>query len=556
MPSAFANVSSGATLSGNGSLAALYQMGIVKPGNSIGTLNLGGYTTADGAIYNVEINPTESSQILVTNDTTLNGTYNINVLMDAGTYEAGVTDYTILTTGGTLEMNTINVQWNTQPGLTVTVGVLAGSGTAADGKDLILRYTATQAFTINADQTSIDTTTLGTTYDSASFGIDSTITVGANDSVGSNSGLTAPDSAVSVAEQPELTALVFQSTSTSVNEVSSGSVKNEFRFKGLKPSQSALSGGKNSIEGLLSAISQNGPISIEKNETRLWITPFANRSRVAKTNSNSGSQGWSGGSLFGLEQRDQKNTWSLGLMGGLMGSRSHTLGTPDTFSKTNGFLFGGYNTYKYTDYKDAGNFGHEILLSRTVTSIDSQRSGISKTDNKTPYYALASYKTTTDIGNAQLNYLFDIIKKSVTSRLSVGATYTGTQTGAINERNAAAANLNTTTSSTNRTTEYYAGIGFRKIWNHEKITVRTTFVYEYGYQATSAGKTAQTASQNSLAPNAQTLPIGPRQNKHYLQLNGSYLDRNSGIKFITSYSAVLYKNVQNHTAMFKVEYRF
>ena len=58
---------------------------------------------------------------------------------------------------------------------------------------------------------------------------------------------------------------------------------------------------------------------MEKNETRLWITPYVNRSRTSRTNSNAGNQGWAGGTLVGLEQRDPKNQWTIGLMTGVMG---------------------------------------------------------------------------------------------------------------------------------------------------------------------------------------------------------------------------------------------
>ena len=559
MPSAGVNLGAGAILGGAGTVGGIHQSGILKPGNSIGTLNVvGDYTTVDGAAYQVEINPLLSSKINVAGNTILGGTYFINVLMDAGDYPAQTTDYTILTTGGTLTVNMLNIKWNAQPGLSFTVGTLNDLGEADDEKCLVLRYRATQPFTIAADQAVVDTATLDGTY-SQSILNNPSITLNASDVVGENSGLTTPELPnvyqVPVADHIELTSIVFSNNPNSQNDPASSATADAFLFKGFNAPKTTVLGGKNAVETLLTAISQNGPISYEKNETRLWISPYVNRSRIRRRSSDTGNQGWSGGSLAGIEQRDQKNIWSFGLLGGLMGSRSHTLGQPNTFSKSTGFLFGAYNTYKYTDYKDKGNFGHEILASRTTTFIDSQRYGLDKTDKVTPFYALATYKTTTNIINAQLNYLFDIIKKSVTSRLSAGVTYQGTQSGRITERNAGVNGI-TTSPSTNNAVEYYSGIGIRKIWNTDEITMRTTFVYEYGYQAMSAGVTARSATQDSVAPATGTTPIGPRQNKHYLQLNTSYLDRRTGLKFIVSYSGVLYKNVTNQTGMFKIEYRF
>ena len=220
------------------------------------------------------------------------------------------------------------------------------------------------------------------------------------------------------------------------------------------------------MEALLTAISKNGPVSYERNETRLWVTPFVNRSRTNRTSSDIGNQGWSGGSLIGLEQRDKKNTWSLGLLTGLMGSRSHVLGAPDTFSKTKGFLIGAFNTYKYTK-----QWGHESLVSRTSTLIDSQRYGLDKQDKQTPFYALSNYKSTTDLANTQINYLFNIIKKKVTCRLNTGVTYSRSQSGNITERNAGENGLNTI-GNARKSAEFYNGIGIRRIWANDTETLK------------------------------------------------------------------------------------
>jgi hypothetical protein len=217
-------------------------------------------------------------------------------------------------------------------------------------------------------------------------------------------------------------------------------------------------------------------------------------------------------------------------------------------------LVGAYNTLKYSNNKDSGNFGHEVLVSRTLTSVDGQRDGLDAIDKVTPFYALLAYKTTTNVANGQWNYLFDIIKGSVSCRLNTGMTYIGSQYSAYNERGAGINGQNQSASS-NKSVEWYNGIGLRKVWNDEKITIRTTFVYEYGYQVENSGNVAITTTQ-AQSPTTFTTPPGPKQNKHYIQLNGSFLDRKTGLKFIASYSGVLYKNVENHTGMVKVECRF
>ncbi|MES2608521.1 MAG: hypothetical protein V4544_07335 [Pseudomonadota bacterium] len=514
--------------------------------------------TNSGTTYNIPVNNTGgTSRITVVNDATLtNPTFNI--LMTAGTYPQGVIDYNLLQAGGTLTVTgTVTLNWvnpafgdggiNEKP-ITCTIGTFTKTTSGVPTNYLVLKATLTDDVTVSALQTTADcndtiplTTPLTTTV------------IASTDIVSPDSGLLETATAAPIADQVELTNLVFQNHPASDDAVSSA-VGDAFRFKGFSSSKTpSVSGKKDAIETLLTALSKNGPVAYEKNETRLWVSPYANRSRTNRTNSDSGNQGWSGGSLVGVEQRDKKNIWSLGLLTGLMGSRSHVLGTPDTFSKTNGFLIGAFNTYKYTQ-----EWGHEVLISRTNTFVDAQRYGLDRTDKQTPYYALATYKSTTDVGNAQINYLFNIIKKKVTCRLSTGITYLGTQTGKITERNAGA-NALSSAASTSKSSEIYTGIGLRRIWDVDKITVRTTFVYEYGYEFMKKGSGITTTTQSltqSTAPTTFTTPNGPRQNKHYIQLNSSYLDRDTGLKFILSYSGALYKNVRNHTGMAKVEYRF
>jgi hypothetical protein len=436
-----------------------------------------------------------------------------------------------------------------QPGLSFLVGKLDHPTSSIHGKSLILKLISTEELNIpenqsinNRDATTLSTYTVagthevnGITYEVIELH-DSNLTIGDHDVVSAKSGI------LPTIEQPDHTAIVFN---TNRFDQSGPTIDQDaFRFKKLTNQNVKQVSGKDGFESLLTAISQNGPVSYERNETRLWITPYINRSRTHKTNSDNGNQGWSGGSLVGLEKRDQKNTWSLGVVGGVMGSRSHVIGDPDTFSKTKGILFGAFNTYKY-----AKKWGHELLATRTITFLDGQRFD---KDNST--YALSSYKTTTDVGNAQINYLFDIVKKKYTCRLSSGTTYTSISSGKYAETNAGA-NGQLNSGGSNQTLEWYSGIGLRKIIDIDKVTIRTTFVYEYGYSVFSRGS-AVTLRTQSVEPTTFTSPVVPRQNKHYLQFNTSYLNRNTGLKFIASYFGAFYKNVENHSVMLKAEYRF
>ncbi|MDP3372512.1 MAG: hypothetical protein Q8S21_06475 [Candidatus Paracaedibacteraceae bacterium] len=546
------NVSDGATFSGTGKVGDVTLSSgarVIAGESSLSNLYAHSWQN-DNAIYDVYINSMgESNTIVVSGDSSLNAP-TFNILMDANNRFEGVIDYNVLQAGGALSVTgPVTINWvNPNPSgvdpITFTMGTLQKTISGITTNYLVLRATlAREVRTSSAAQKKEDVND-AVIYSGTLAPISPLIA----DVVPVKASNAAP-----VAEQDELTSIVF-GTSSSTNDPSALATADSFHFKRFSNSVAKPVSGKRGItEALLTALSKSGPQSYKVNETRLWVTPYVNRTRVKQTNSDVGSQGWSGGSLLGIERRDKKNTWSLGILGGLMGSRSHALGTPNTFSKTTGIILGGFNSYKYTTYKDKGNFGHEILASRTFTSVDAQRYDLDSTKN-TPFFALSAYKITTDVGNGQLNYLFDIIKESMSCRLSTGLTYIRTKYGAYTERNAGANGLIQSARS-HKSVEFYNGIGFRKIQNTKRFILRATAVYEYGYQVSSSGSVAKTTTQ-SYSPTTFTAPPGPRQNKHYLQLSGSCLDRETGLKFILSYSGVSYKNVKSHTAMFKVEHRF
>jgi uncharacterized protein with beta-barrel porin domain len=94
-------VGASGTLKGTGSVASSVAVnGILSPGNSIGTLTVDSVTFNSGSIFNVEIDPASSSQLIVTTgDTIVNSGAILQVAETVGSYVDG-TQYTVLTANG------------------------------------------------------------------------------------------------------------------------------------------------------------------------------------------------------------------------------------------------------------------------------------------------------------------------------------------------------------------------------------------------------------------------------------------------------------------------
>jgi hypothetical protein len=340
---------------------------------------------------------------------------------------------------------------------------------------------------------------------------------------------------------------VFNVNKESINTSS----KLDFKFNAKQFSAKNKKGADGSmLDALLKTVSENGPVSMSVDETRIWLSPYATRTRMERSGDSTGNQGWVTGSLVGLEKRDDKNRWAIGAFTGLAMAKNHNLGDAQTFAKATLFTLGVNNSLKYTTHKDRGNFGHEILIARTLGKHNKQRRFTSK---GSAYQALGSHKSTTDLGNAQLNYLFNIIKKKLTCRLSAGATYEGSKDFAYTERNSPANRYYS--DNVNKSVEVYFGPGIRYIWERNKTVFRLTGVLEYGVETykKSSGATVQNIVAGSKS---YALSPGKKQNKYYAQLNLAVLNRSSGIKVIASYSGTYYSNNKNHTGMVKLEYRF
>ncbi len=497
---------------------------------STGTTVVGGNLNANSETpsYVVSYDGTNISNVNVTGTADVSA-LQIELLLSAGTYSTGSQNFIIMTSAG-LTVPTVEPKWNID-------GVFLDSGKIipATGDEVDLSLTSdgsqlTLALTIN--KTLYVNTPVVTDY------------------VEPFTPTSAPSTIVDTASLINATF----SNSASSSDTMMQSTQDNFRFASTSTNpflpRSAQSTNVSLLESIIRATEASGPISVERNETRIWASPYTSRSRVNNSAAGIGQQGWSGGSLIGFEKRDVKNIWTVGMLTGLTLSKFHNNGDPDTHSKANGYVMGIYNTLKYTDNKDAGNFGHEVLISRITNLNTMQRRGEQSTIT---YFAKAANTSVTNLGNAQFNYIFNL-EKAVTCRLSLGGTYTDETEGAYTETNAGMYG-NRVGGKNTKSGEVYFGPGLRHIWKDGPRTYRLTGVYEYGVSVYNKGNT-QTTTTLAAMPHVLTNAPSGGKNKHYLQLNGSYLNKETGLKFSGAYSGTFYKDTQNHTFTAKAELRF
>ncbi|MDP4724736.1 MAG: autotransporter outer membrane beta-barrel domain-containing protein [Alphaproteobacteria bacterium] len=502
----------------------------------IRTTIIGGNMTANTGAphYVVSFDGTNVSQIST-------GTANIpnlqvDLLLAAGTYSSGYTYTKTILTSGDLTAPTAEPTWN------ITGVTKVDTGAPATGDELTLELTKDGGdlnLTITVNETINVATT--TTYNFV-----------APSSVPSAPSTTsAPSTLVDTASLINAT---FSNSSSSSDAVMQGSADN-FHFTNtstnpLLPRSMQPNNNASLLESIIRATETSGPVSFSRNETRIWASPYTSRARVNNSLAGIGQQGWSGGSLIGFEKRDRKNIWTVGMLTGLTLSKFHNNGDPDTHSKANGYVMGVYNTLKYTDNKNAGNFGHEVLISRITNVNTMQRRGEQR---NVTYFAKAANKSVTNLSNAQLNYIFNL-QKTLTCRFSLGGTYTDENEGAYTETNAGTYG-NRVGGKNTKAGEIYFGPGLRHIWKDGSHTYRLTGVYEYGVSVYNKG-TQQITTTLAATPQVLTNAPSVGENKHYLQVNGSYLNKETGVKFSGSYSGTFYNATENHTFTLKAELRY
>ena len=321
-----------------------------------------------------------------------------------------------------------------------------------------------------------------------------------------------------------------------------------FRQKNLRPIGQGLH--KDRLHTLLHALQENGPISIEQNQHRIWLSPFTTIGRTNASDSDSGNHRWTIGCLTGYEYRHVAKKLLIGLiLGGSTGLQSVT-GSPESWTRSKGLntgIYAGTNLFGDARVESIALWIHNIQRK--------QRHGHDPTYGE--YYAKSKFKDDTIALDSSFSYRFQL-DDNWSIRPNIGHTFFYNKTGEATETNTPSP-INTGASKS-QTFQYYCGMGVRYSWKVNKKVFRITSVFELGreYYKKGSNINATTLDATGVIPPqvSSTSGVTKKVTTKYLTVHGAFLDEEKGIRYAISYSGQFSNGSRNHSVTLKFAKRF
>lgn len=450
--------------------------GRLKPGNFIGTIHLGSYTGMDISTVEVEFNPTSASKLDVTGATILDGTLQLipEVPSTVGPTEtihfnAGSYAYQIVTTG-----DDVNGVQGTFAHVSVPdVNTMVYSLNYMNDYDTLVLNLQVSAPTTFITSLAAD--------GSANFNCGS---VSGNSLSGTGykripahytqlnpKGLEpiSLDHLDAVGDADEILAAVAAGIGGGSATAKSTQAENE-GFRQLNLTSMGRAPHKDRLLAVLHALQENGPMSFEQNQHRLWFSPYTTMGSTDATASQTGNHRWTVGALVGYEYRNVAHKRLVGLiLGGSTGLQTVT-GSPESWTRSKSLttgIYAGSNVYEHARVESIGLW--------IINSLKKQRSG--NDAKKGAYHAISKIKQDTLVGDVSASYLFKL-DEHWSVRPNIGNTFFYTTMGSSTETNAPFP-INTAASSS-QVSQGYCGIGGRYQWENNKLVYRITSVFEIG----------------------------------------------------------------------------
>ena len=550
-------VNKGSTLTGSADiLGDLVVFGTHNPHSSIINQSVGGnYTLSPGSTLQLEFNSSAASSVVVAGSVQLDGTLQlmpeartVTVENEAGTtvvpvptsfqLSQGLHTYSIITTGDT----TNGIQGEFAHLSVPDVNTIDYSLSYTDDYNLLmvnLQVLSTVVFkndgsgNIKANDVAIGYKTIPVGYTNSNPKAEIITMDHHNATEAADSALSAVSSAISGG----------QTASSNISTTSDS-------FRQLNLASMGRAPHKDRLHAVLHALQENGPISFEQNQHRIWFSPYTNMGRTDAAADQAGNHRWTVGSLAGYEYRNVARKRLIGLiLGGSTGLQTVT-GTPGSWTRSKGLNTG---VYAGTDLFEHARIESVVLWIHSA--LKKQRSGTDPI--KGAYYAVSKFKQDTIVADLSASYRFQI-NNNWSVRPNIGNTYFMTTTDKAVEINTPSPIA--TSANKSHTSQYYGGIGARYSWEASKIVYRLTSVFEVGreyYKKGSPLKSTTSHSSTNIPPQVlSTNGMTKKTITKYFTINGALLDDENGLKQVLCYSGQFTNGSRTHSFMLKTEKRF
>ena len=330
----------------------------------------------------------------------------------------------------------------------------------------------------------------------------------------------------------------FEASKNSIGEAPTDQILAAFKFKPaqLARNQSTVS----RAESILKAIADKGPVDLSSDQYRIWVSPFTNMNNTKGKNA---GRDWILGSLVGVEYRDLKSKYAIGLIGGA--NFGHTR---QKAIKENGSGFTGINMGLYGSYGAWEGGRVDLMYMRSLNFLTGSR----MTD--IGRIARNTHKLEINMLDVQTSHLIKIPGNEWSVRFNIGHTYTHDKSDGYTETGAAHRNKRIGVKK-GRSYEAFGGIGVRWNYRGEEWRTRITGLYEYGHEYKKHSSIVKTSHGTAFNVHTFAREKANKDRTHYATLYTT-INNKTGWKFYLGYNGTFTQKSVGTGLTLKAEYRF
>lgn len=279
-------------------------------------------------------------------------------------------------------------------------------------------------------------------------------------------------------------------------------------------------------------------------QMRTWVMPYATYGKADRSQFSQGNHRRTAGSLVGIEHRNLKEGWAIGVFTGLVYTHEKPLGDHLSYDHSKGYHAGIYGTYKPQEW-----IRFESMLFVTSLKHKQQRYGNEPLVGE--FLAMADYKQFDIVADNHVRFIHNIDECwSVSTNL--GYTYFKSTTDKYSEYNVSMVGINQPTIVAT-SGEVYTGLGVRYNHQDEEYRYGSIVTYEIGKEARKDSNKTSGSTQNGFS--FLINPTNRKRTTRYFNFL-SYFEGADKIKYILKYSNISAAHDLTHNLMLKVEWKF